>query len=293
MRVIGIGNLILDYYFVDGKIEINGGGTVSNILANLSSMGIKTKICGYYGNDILGSLSKKLLEEAKVNTGLLVKKNYHTKCFFIDLQKTSSICPYCGKKYKNYKLKKDIKDFAEEDDIILIQDYTVLEDINNKICLDFGYYNHLLYEENEKIEKFIFRKYYIVSIKEEALFFILKKLKLTFQQFKEKINIYFLIITKGKKGVTIVFNDKEYNYKTKPYEEKETNGCGDIFFSTFISEILKRKNITKKDIDDIYYLAQNNVFTVVNTIGARNHIVKNKIITKNKKCICEDFSIKS
>ncbi len=105
------------------------------------------------------------------------------------------------------------------------------------------------------------------------------------------MNIYFLIITKGKKGATIIFANNVYDYEVIPLKEKETNGCGDIFFATFISEIIKKEKITKIDIDEIFELAQKNVATVLNNIGARNHIVKNEIIKKNEKCICEDFSV--
>lgn len=291
MTVVGISNLILDYYFFDNKIAINGGGTVSNILTNLSIMGIDTKIFGYYGNDILGKEAKKSIEIAGVDTSLLEIKDYKTKCFFINYQGYSSICPYCNNKRKNYKLRKNIKNFLDEDDIVLIQDYVDLEKIPNKLCLDFGYFGNLIYMDKEKIEDFIFRKFYIVSIKDKALSFILRKLDFTFDQFKKKMNIYFLIITRGKKGSIIVFDNKEYVYDAIPLKEKETNGCGDIFFATFISEIIKKKNITKMDIDEIFELAQNNVAIVINNIGARNHIVKNKIIQKKEKCICEDFFI--
>lgn len=291
MIVVGISNLILDYYFFDNRITINGGGTVSNILANLSSMGINTKIFGYYGSDILGKEAKRLIEETGVDTSLLEMKDYKTKSFFIDSQGYSSSCPYCNNKSRNYKLRKDIEYHLNKDDLVLIQDYIVLENISNKLCLDFGYFGNLVYINKEKLESFIFHKFYIVSIKDKALFFILRKLNLTFQQFKKKMNIYFLIITKGQKGATIVFNHNEYDYEVMPIEEKETNGCGDIFFATFISEIIKKENITKIDIDEIFELAQKNVAIVLNNIGARNHIVKNEIIQKNKKCICEDFSI--
>lgn len=291
MTVVGISNLILDYYFFDNKITINGGGTVSNILANLSSMGIDTKIFGYYGSDILGKEAKRLIEETGVDTSLLEMKEYKTKSFFINSQGYSSICPYCNNKWKNYKLRKDIKYHLNKDDIVLIQDYVALEKISNKLCLDFGYFGNLVYMNKDEIEDFIFHKFYIVSIKDKALSFILQKLDLTFDQFKKKMNIYFLIITKGKKGATIVFKNNEYHYNVIPLEEKETNGCGDVFFATFISEIIKKKNITKTDIDEIFELAQKNVAIVLNNIGARNHIVKNKIIKKNEKCICEDFSI--
>lgn len=291
MNVVGIGNLIVDYYFYDNKIYINGGGTIPNILCNLSSMNVKTKIIGYYGNDKPGMIAKESIEKMNVDTSLLLKKEYKTKCFFINPSGTSSYCPKCGKKFRDYKIRNNIKDYINNDDIILIQDYTILDDIPNKICLDFGYYNRLIYEDVKNIEKFIFRKYYMVNIKETVLSFILKKLNITFKEFKEKVDTYLLIITKGKNGASILFNDNIYNYNSEVFKEIETNGCGDIFFATFISEIIKRGNINSNDIKEIYDLAQKNVFKVISNIGARNHIVKNLTITKKDKCICEDFYI--
>lgn len=291
MTIVGLSNLVLDYYFYNNKIYLNGGGTVSNILANLSSMGIDTKICGYYGNDYGGRVAKKLIEECHVDTSLLTRKNYLTKKFFITPSGFSSTCPYCHKKTKNIPLNLDIQNIISQNDIILIQDYVKLPNIPNKICLDFGYYQKLIYEDNKVLENFIFRKYYLVSIKESVLTFILNKLHLTFETFINKIDIYLLLITKGRKGTTIIYQKKEYNYQVEPFEEVETNGCGDIFFATFISETLKRQKLIPSDLDDIFNIASANVHTVINNIGARHHLIPNKIIIKNQKCICENFKI--
>ena len=293
MNVIGIGNLVLDYYFYHNQIYVNGGGTVSNILANLSNMGINTKICGYYGNDYGGEIAKESIEKCHVDTTLLEKKNYLTKKFFITPNSYSSTCPYCHQKTKNYHLKLDIQDYINKDDIILIQDYVKLPNLSNKICLDFGYYQKLIYEDNKVIESFIFRKYYLVSLKEEVLNFILQRLNLTFNEFINKIDIYLLIITKGKKGTTIIYQKQIYHYEVKPFKEIETNGCGDIFFATYISEVLKREQITTKDLYEIFNLATQNVKIVINNIGARNHLIPNLIITKSKECLCEKFNIKN
>ena len=288
MNIIGISNLILDYYFYNNEIYVNNGGSVANILANLAYMNRKTKIIGYYGNDNNGIVAKSLLEKAGVNTSLLEMKNYNTKCFFIN-KETTSTCPFCGNKTKNYKLNLDIEKHITSDDIILIQDYTLLPNIKNKICLDLGYYNKFIYEDNKNIEDFIFRKYYIVNIKDTTLDFILKKLNISFNEFLNKINIYFLIITKGKNGASIIYNNEIYNYNVTEIKGIETNGCGDIFLATFIDELLDKKVINKKVIDSIFNKAQENVEIVLNNIGARNHIVKNVRIKKLKKCICQDF----
>ncbi len=293
MTVIGIGNLILDYYFYNNQIYLNGGGTVSNILANLSHMGINTKICGYYGRDYGGQIAKELIEKCHVDTTLLEEKNYQTKKFFISPNSYSSTCPYCKQKTKNYHLNLNIQNIITNDDIILIQDYVKLPNIPNKICLDFGYYQKLIYENNKTIANFIFRKYYLVNLKEEVLNFILQRLNLTFNEFINKINIYLLLITKGKKGTTIIYQKQIYNFYIEPLPEVETNGCGDIFFATYISEVIKRKNITAKDLAEIFNQATSNVKVVINNIGARHHLVPNLIIAKNNECLCENFHIKN
>lgn len=291
MKIVGIGNVILDYYFFDDKIYINGGGTVSNILCNLSAMKIKTKLIGYYGIDQVADIGVSSLKNAGVDISSLEQRKYETKKFYIDSTKTTSICPYCRKKTKNYLLKTNIQADLEKDDIVLIQDYVVLENISNRVCLDLGYIKKLLKLKKEEIEKFVFRNYYIVSLKESALLFLLKSLEITFHEFLEKCQIYMLLITKGKKGVTVMFQNQIFDFKSKPLEEIETNGCGDAFFATFIGEVIKRKNITDCDIREIYELALHNVAIVLQNIGARNHIVSNIVIEKGKKCICEEVSI--
>ena len=45
MRVVGIGDLVTDYYYLNGKLlGVNGGMTSHNIIANLANMGISTSV---------------------------------------------------------------------------------------------------------------------------------------------------------------------------------------------------------------------------------------------------------
>ena len=55
MRVISIGDLVIDYYYQDNKlIGLSGGMTSHNIIANLASMNIKTAVYGTDGNICIG-----------------------------------------------------------------------------------------------------------------------------------------------------------------------------------------------------------------------------------------------
>lgn len=293
MRVVGLCNPIVDFYLYDDKILLNGGGTVSNILVNLSSFGIKTSIIGYYGSDHLGSYAKESLELAHVDTTNLERKNFKTKIFFIDENGTTSACPFCGNKRKNYKAKTNIKEFIREDDLILIQDFYPMRDLPNKIIWDFGYSQGIIYMDKQELEALMFREYYMVNIKKSVLGTVLKKLDITFCEFKSSMDIEFLIITDGKNGSKIVYNRKEYDFKPQTFSEIETNGCGDIYFATFISEFIKKNRTDTLDIESIQNLAQKNVENVISRIGARDHITKNTEILPKDKCICEDFTFKN
>ncbi len=288
MRVVGLTNLIVDFYLYNDKILINGGGTVANTLANLSFMGINTCIFGYYANDKLGNFAKDQLIKVGVKTNFLEKKDYKTKCFFIDKNGTSSVCPFCKEHRKNYRSRKIIEKYLNKDDIILVQDVHNLGDINNQIIWDFGYTKGILYMRNTELAKIIFRKYFIVNFKKQVLELILKKFKTTYKDFINQLNIDFIIITDGKNGTTIVHKGREYKFIPKIIEEIETNGCGDMYLATFINEILNG-NLNFEDINN---KAQKNVYNVLKRIGARDYVSPNIEVEFNKKCICEDFIIK-
>lgn len=68
MRVVSVGDLVMDYYYKNGKLlGVNGGMTSHNIVANLSSMGINTAVLGTCGNDMAGMIAKKSLSDLKVD----------------------------------------------------------------------------------------------------------------------------------------------------------------------------------------------------------------------------------
>lgn len=67
MRVVSIGDLVLDYYYKNGKLlGVNGGMTSHNIIANLAKMGLNTSVYGSCGNDIQGEMTIKSLKKINV-----------------------------------------------------------------------------------------------------------------------------------------------------------------------------------------------------------------------------------
>ena len=61
MRVVSIGDLVLDYYYKNNKlVGVSGGMTSHNIVANLAKYNISTAVFGVCGNDDMGYVCKKV-----------------------------------------------------------------------------------------------------------------------------------------------------------------------------------------------------------------------------------------
>lgn len=302
MRVVGIENIICDYYFDQKNSYINGGGTVANILVNLDQKKIPCKLIGYCGSDKQGIWIINSLKKTKIDTKDIQMTSNRTKSFYIMENKTSSICPFCKskkKRYPNLSISK-IHSLLKPDDYILLKDYSktneqIMSQCQNKIFLDLSMIKPLLYCSKEEIENYIFNHYKVINIKENVFLFFQKKLKQSAKELLEKMNSEIILITKGKKGVEFFHNHRHYIFDIKePFLEIETNGCGDAFFSNIIFETITnpRKIRTKKDFDKMFEESQKQVKIVIQTMGARNHIIPNQQIKKqNNECICDTFHL--
>ena len=68
MRVVSIGDLVLDYYYKNGKlIGVHGGMSSHNIIANLAKKKISTAVYGVSGNDIQGKIANLSLKKLNVD----------------------------------------------------------------------------------------------------------------------------------------------------------------------------------------------------------------------------------
>lgn len=85
MRVVSIGDVVLEYYYKNDKlIGVNGGMTSHNIIANLAKFKIPTAVFGVCGNDIQGMLAIKSLEDLKVDVShIKVLDNIETRIFHV------------------------------------------------------------------------------------------------------------------------------------------------------------------------------------------------------------------
>jgi len=164
MKVISIGDLVLDYVYKDSKLlGVNGGMSSHNIIANLASMGINTSVIGVCGDDSAGEISIKSLNDLKVDTTNIHKlDNINTRCFHINMTAngftSKKRCPICNKKHWYDESKIVINDVLKnisKEDILVLDNLNninseIIKMIENKVMLDLGqYYDLEKYSKND------------------------------------------------------------------------------------------------------------------------------------------------
>src|SRR5699024_4528525 len=93
--VVCIGELLIDFYCTDigtdlteGKnFEKQAGGAPANVCATISKLGGKAAFSGKVGRDPFGIFLKNTLDQADVDTSMLMMDNEHTTTFaFVSLK---------------------------------------------------------------------------------------------------------------------------------------------------------------------------------------------------------------
>ena len=100
MRVVSVGDLVLDYYYKNNKIlGVNGGMTAHNIIANIQKMGIPTSVYGVCGNDVQGQVAIQSLKKLGVDTdNIIMMDNIRTRCFHVSYFEVDNKLSFTSKK---------------------------------------------------------------------------------------------------------------------------------------------------------------------------------------------------
>lgn len=299
MRIVSIGDLVTDYYYDNGDlIVVDGGISVHNIIANLSSKGLDTCAIGTCGDDIKGQIAINSLKDLNVDTSLIKKNpNIPTRVMhinFINNDFTSKRrCPVCGNKKwyeKDQLTKEDVLSNIKEDDVIVIAginelNKSILENCNNKAFIDIGYYNEFEEYTDQYIIDFFKRGFEVININERVDDYIKDR-------FAGK-NIYngnIVIITRGKKGADFIINNDIIEKSLTPTKEIDPNGAGDAFFSSIIYDYLSNNRF---DVDKAFNNATELTSMVVSNLGARGHLHElYEVERDNDLCTCESFKVK-
>lgn len=311
MRVVSIGDLVIDYYYKNEKfLGINGGMTSHNIIANLAKMGIKTTAFGTCGNDMQGKIAIKSLEKLGVDVkNIIILDDVRTRCFHVSyfdndgkLSFTSKKrCPFCNNKkwYENSLINTDnIKKYINDDDILIFDNLNdknqmLIDTTNNRKIIDLGQYFELENISDKEIIDKLNSKFEIINFNERVSKYLLKRLNLNNDaDLYNILNPNFMTITRGENGATFVSEGIEYNFELKSKGKViDSTGAGDAFISSIIRDCIKNNFVYNKDMFEEWY--ENSIkltAKVVSKMGARGHInTLFKVKKIDNECTCENF----
>ena len=307
MKVISIGDLVIDYYYKNGKVVgINGGMSSHNIIANISKMGLNTAVAGACGNDKQGLVAIKSLEDLKIVTkNIKVIEGVATRTFHVSYYddkkyESKKRCPICNNKrwYEESLIDtEDIINYVQDDDVLVVDNLNdkneyIIKKLKNRKMLDLGQYFEFENMNLDKIKDKITNRFDIINVNKRVEDYFKTKYNIDnlYILFKPKL----LIVTYGKKGSKFISDDINV-FKTLDNfsEEVDATGAGDAFFATFISEYIKNNFIVDNNfIDKTYEKAIKLTSKVVTKFGSRGHIQPlYKIKSVDDNCICQTFDV--
>ena len=307
MRVVSIGDLVLDYYYKNGKlIGVDGGMSSHNIIANLAKKKISTAIYGVSGNDIQGKIANLSLKKLNVDVSkVLIKDNIKTRCFHVSYDEEGFIskkrCPKCNEKkwYEESQIDTEyISNNIQNDDILVFDNLNdknieIIKNVSNKKIIDIGQYFEFENLSKEDIINKLNNDFEIINFNERVSNYLLDKLNL-----KNNIELYNLLkaklvtITRGENGAIFIYNSKEYKFNLKDNGNViDSSGAGDAFISSIIFDYIKNSYEFNEELFPKWYEKSIKLTSkVVSNFGARGHLKSLYKIKKiDKVCTCENF----
>lgn len=307
MRVVSIGDLVLDYYYKNGKlIGVNGGMSSHNIIANLAKKKISTAVYGVSGNDIQGKIANLSLKKLNVDVSkVLIKDNIKTRCFHVSYDEEGFIskkrCPKCNEKKWYEESQIDIEYITkniQNDDILVFDNLNdknieIIKNVCNKKIIDIGQYFEFENLSKEDIINKLNNDFEIINFNERVSSYLLDKLNL-----KNNIELYNLLkaklvtITRGENGAIFIYNSKEYKFNLKDNGNViDSSGAGDAFLSSIIFDYIKNSYKFNEELFPKWYEKSIKLTSkVVSNFGARGHLNSLYKIKKiDKVCTCENF----
>ena len=307
MRVVSIGDLVLDYYYKNGKlIGVDGGMSSHNIIANLAKKKISTAVYGVSGNDIQGKIANLSLKKLNVDVSkVLIKDNIKTRCFHVSYDEEGFIskkrCPKCNEKKWYEESQIDIEYITkniQNDDILVFDNLNdknieIIKKVSNKKIIDIGQYFEFENLSKEDIINKLNNGFEIINFNERVSNYLLNKLNL-----KNNIELYNLLkaklvtITRGENGAIFIYNSKEYKFNLKDNGNViDSSGAGDAFLSSIIFDYIKNNYEFNEELFPKWYEKSIKLTSkVVSNFGARGHLNSLYKIKKiDKVCTCENF----
>jgi sugar/nucleoside kinase (ribokinase family) len=247
------------------------------------------------GNDFVGRVIKKRIEEKKINAKIINYKGNSTLSFILLFIPNQIIFTYRGEvnfKLKDIPIDKNSYYFIftgntkSENWLKIIK---TLKDKNNFI----GINPSKKFLEDKKVGKILNLVNFVNFNEEEAEIFLrekLDKIKLC-KKIREKLkNVDFISITFGKKGCALITKDKIFLAPILKRKIVDTTGAGDSFSTTLFSYLIS-KNLTSEYIKESIKRAIINTTYNLKNIGAQTGLLKKKDLEKLAKSISLNIKI--
>ena len=277
--VTALGEILIDF-INDGNDDDKSsrflkkaGGAPINFLATASAFGLKTAFIGKAGKDIFGKYLLNVLEENKINAdNLIFDEEHNTTLAFVEIDENGDRSFSFYRKYGadtyleesdvDENLIKNSKVFhfgslsftSEKSSKATLYALKIAKENGCVVTYDPNYREALWKSEDEAVKTMKENLQYadIVKFSNEEVQMITGKRDKNenLKEISEKYNIKIVLITDAENGVNYFCNGNYGHLDSLKVECVDTTGAGDIFFGTFVSQLIKA-NENVENVRDI------------------------------------------
>ena len=242
-------------------------GLASNVSNNLSSLGIRSTLCGVVGDDINGALFYDLLKKRKMNSVGIIKDSNRPTTF--KERVATSAQQICRIDYENNnfvdqevekKINQKILDLKSSHDAIIIEDYAkgtlTKNNLKNIIEMFSGDGKLVAVDPSRKTPPDYYKNATLLKPNQQEASLMVSALGYGHQDSVEKIaeilvdklNLQMLIITLGADGMALVDVKNSIDFTTIPTlatEVYDVSGAGDTAISLITAGLLAGGNLVE------------------------------------------------
>lgn len=234
-------------------------GLAANISHNLSTLGVRSTLCGVVGNDNNANLFDNLLENEKLNTWGIVRSNSRPTTF--KERVTTNIQQICRIDYEStdyidaeteQKVNIRIDEFVKNHQALIIEDYAkglLTKSLIASLISKFKANGHLIAVDPGRTTPPLFYKGATLlkpnlseaKIMVESLGYKEKKLEKMASILIDKLDLQMIVITLGAEGMALLDVKSQPELKIIPTVASEVfdvSGAGDTAISALTSALL-------------------------------------------------------
>lgn len=263
-KILVIGDVMLDRYFIGNSKRLSQEapvpillktnekivlGGAANVAYNLKRAGQDVSIMTVVGADRLGNIFKKMLKENGINSDFVVEDKdrsttvktrfigqNNTQMFRYDEEDTLEIHSSIKE-----KMQKMLIEHVNEYDLVIISDYNkgllkekytallinICNKFDKKVLIDIKEPNYEKYRCSYLIKPNLDELANITKMPVDSQ----KEIEIAAKVLREKTGCNYVLVTRGKDGMTLVGNNIVKNYSCLSREVYDVTGAGDTVIS--------------------------------------------------------------